>query len=95
MWFIHSSLGRIAVIVWQLDLQLPMQSAPINTDDVSSNLDQGEPARCTTLCDNICQWLATGWWFSQGTPISSANETDRQDITEILLKVALNTIKQT
>jgi hypothetical protein len=26
---------------------------------------------------------------------SSANETDRHDITEILLKVALNTIKQT
>jgi hypothetical protein len=26
---------------------------------------------------------------------SSANKTDRNDITEILLKVALNTIKQT
>ena len=31
-------------------------------------------------------------WFSMGTPISSTNKTDRQDITEILLKVALNTI---
>jgi hypothetical protein len=27
------------------------------------------------------------------TPVSSTNKTDRQDITEILLKVALNTIK--
>jgi len=27
--------------------------------------------------------------------ISSTNKTDRHDITEILLKVALNTIKQT
>jgi hypothetical protein len=27
-----------------------------------------------------------------GTPVSSINKTDRQDITEILLKVALNTI---
>jgi hypothetical protein len=27
-----------------------------------------------------------------GTPISSTNKTDRHDITEILLKVALNTI---
>jgi hypothetical protein len=27
-----------------------------------------------------------------GTPVSSSNKTDRQDITEILLKVALNTI---
>jgi hypothetical protein len=37
----------------------------------------------------------TGQWFSLGTPISSTNKTDRRDITEILLKVALNTIKQT
>ena len=21
-------------------------------------------ARCTTLCDQVCQWLATGLWFS-------------------------------
>ena len=31
-----------AVIVWWLDLQLPMQSVPIITDVVSSNFDQGE-----------------------------------------------------
>ena len=42
-----------------------------------------------TLCDKVCQWLVTGWWFS---PVSSSNKTDRDDITEILLKVALNTI---
>ena len=52
-------------------------------------------ARCTTLCDKICQWLATGQWFSPGIPVSSTNKTDQHDITEILLKVALNTIKQT
>jgi len=23
-------------------------------------------ARCTTLCDRVCQWLATGRWFSPG-----------------------------
>ena len=40
----------------------------------------------TTLCDKVCQWLATG------PPVSSTNKTDRYDITEILLKVALNTI---
>ena len=43
----------------------------------------------TTLCDKVCQWLATGLWFSL---VSSTNKTDRHDITEILLKVALNTI---
>jgi len=41
----------------------------------------------------VCQWLATGRWFSPGTPIFSTNKTDRHDISEILLKVALNTIK--
>jgi hypothetical protein len=60
---------------------------------VSSNLDQGEVH--TTLCDKICQRLATGRWFSSGSPVSSTNETDRRDIVEIFLKVALNTIKQT
>jgi hypothetical protein len=34
-------------------------------------------------------------WFSPGTPVSSTNKTDRHDMTEILLKVALSTIKQT
>ena len=42
---------------------------------------------------NSCQWLVTGRWFSPGTLISSTNKTDRHDITDILLKVTLNTIK--
>jgi hypothetical protein len=50
---------------------------------------------CTTLCDKVCQWLATGRWFSPDSPVSSTNKTDNHDITEILLKVALNTNKQT
>jgi hypothetical protein len=33
-------------------------------------------------------------WISPGTPVSSTNNTDGHDITEILLKVALNTINQ-
>ena len=46
----------------------------------------------TTLYDEVCQWLATGRWFSPATLVSSTNKTDRHDITEILLKVASNTI---
>ena len=47
----------------------------------------------TTVCDQLCQWLAAGRWFFSGTPISSTNKTCRHvDMTEILLKVALNTI---
>jgi hypothetical protein len=34
-------------------------------------------------------------WFSPGTPVSSTNKTDRHDMTEILLNVALNTIHLT
>jgi hypothetical protein len=54
----------------------------------------GRGALDATLCDKVCQWLATGRWFSPGTPVSSTNKTDRHDIAEILLKVALSTINQ-
>ena len=43
----------------------------------------------TTLCDKVYHWPAIGRWFS---PVSSSDKTDRHDIDEILLKVALNTI---
>jgi hypothetical protein len=33
-----------------------------------------------------------GQWFSPGIPLSFRNKTDRHNITEILLKVVLNTI---
>ena len=49
----------------------------------------------TTLCDKVRQWLAAGRWFSVGTPVSSTDKTDRHDIAEILLKVALNIINLT
>ena len=37
-------------------------------------------AKCTTLCDKVCQWLATGWYFFPDTPVSSTNKIDRHDI---------------
>jgi hypothetical protein len=46
----------------------------------------------TTLYDEDCQWLATGRWFSLGTPVSPNNKTDHHNIAEVLLKEALNTI---
>ena len=49
----------------------------------------------TTMCDEECQSLAAGWLFSPRISVSSTNKTDRYDITEILLKVALNTITLT
>jgi hypothetical protein len=46
----------------------------------------------TILYDKVCQWLATGWWFFLGTLVSSTNKIVCHNITEILLKVVLNTI---
>ena len=40
----------MAVIIWQLDLQPPMQSVPITTDVVSS-IRAGH----TRLCNKVCQ----------------------------------------
>ena len=39
--------------------------------------------------------LVSDWWFSLGTPVSTTNKTDHHDITEILLKLVLNTITLT
>jgi hypothetical protein len=39
------------------------------------------------------QLLVAGRWYSLCTLVSSTNKTDQHNITEILLKVALNTIK--
>ena len=48
-----------------------------------------------TLFDKVCQQLAAGRWFSPGSLVSSTKKiTYCHDITEILLKVALNTINQ-
>jgi hypothetical protein len=54
---------------------------------VSANLDQGQEYNLMSV--------ATGRWFSPGTPVSSTNKTDCNDIAGILLKVALNTMKPT
>jgi hypothetical protein len=43
-------------------------------------------ARCTALCDKVCQWLATSRWFSPSTPVSPTNNTDHHDITDICFK---------
>ena len=66
-----------------------MQSVSITANVVSSN-----PALVldTILCDKVCQWLAAGRWIVTGTSGSATNKTDRYNVTEILLKVALNTV---
>jgi hypothetical protein len=53
-----------------------------------------ECTRLTDASDKVYQLLAHGRWFFLGTPASSTTKTGHHDITEILLKVALNTINQ-
>ena len=84
----------MVVIAWWLDLQLPLQSVPITTQIVSSNSVHGEVHSIQHYVIKFSVF-ATGRWVSLCTPISSTNKTDRHDITEILLKVALNTINLT
>jgi hypothetical protein len=69
-----------------------MQSVPITTDVVSSNLDQDSAQHYVIkFVSDLRQYGS----FLRGPPVSSTNKTDHHDITEILLKVALNSIKQT
>jgi hypothetical protein len=52
---------------------------------------------CTRLAaasDRAYQLFAHGRWFSQETLASSTTKTGRNDVAEILLKVALNTKNQ-
>jgi hypothetical protein len=56
----------------------------------TSNDPQNITVHKTTLCEKVCQELAPGRWFP---PFSPTKKTDRHNITEILLKVALNFLK--
>ena len=70
-----------------------MQAVPITSKVVKSNTFHGRGVLDTTLCYKVCQLIATGQWFSPGPPVSPTNKTESHDITEILLKVALDIIK--
>jgi hypothetical protein len=61
----------------------------ITTNDISS---YHQLTWVRTPNDKVCQWLATGRWFSPGTPQFPPLIKLAHDIAEILLKVMLNTI---
>ena len=92
---------RISSCLWRLfifTILLNQGSGGSNartTNVMSSNPDQIEMYSNTTLCDKVCQWHVTDRWLSLGTLVSSQYKIDHHDIAEILLKVALKTIKIT
>ena len=59
---------------------------------MSSNPVQGEVYSIQIYVIKFVSDLQQVGGFFSGTPVSSTNKTDHNDITEILLKVALNTI---
>ena len=64
-----------------------MQPVPIASSVVISNPVDGE---VYSIEHSVIKF--TGRLFSSDTPVPSTNKTDLDNITEILLKVALNTI---
>ena len=72
-------IGTVMVVnVWQLHVQLPVQSVAMTTEVASSNLAHGE---VYSIYIYVIQFV---------TDLRQICETDRHDITKILLKVALN-----
>jgi len=67
-----------------------VQSVPITTKVVSSNPVRGDVYPIQHYVIKFVSDLRQVGGFSPGTPVSTTNKTDRHDITEILLKVALN-----
>jgi hypothetical protein len=67
-----------------------LPSNNISSRDIHTSKKSG---RC--FSDKDCQWLVSGRCFSPCTLVFSTNKTDWHNITEILLKVALNTLALT
>jgi hypothetical protein len=67
-----------------------MRTVPPGEDNNGILVSHYQRVNGCCLAPKVCQCLAAGRWFSPNTLDSSTNKTDRHDIAEILLKVALN-----
>jgi hypothetical protein len=94
VWFkfivFNATFNNISVVSWRsVDLQLPVRSVLITNKVVSSNPIHGD---VYSMQHYVIKFVSDLRSLSPGTPVSSSNKTDLHDTTEILLKVALNTI---
>ena len=71
-----------------------MQSVSVTTKAVSFNPVRDKVYSIQHYVIKFVSDLRQVGNFSPGTPVSSTNKTDCHDITEILVKVVLNTINQ-
>jgi hypothetical protein len=75
----------------KLDLQLPVQSVPITTNVGVRTPFMVRCYRCNIMWYSLSVTCGRSVVFS----LYSTNKTDSNDITDILLKMALSTINQT
>ena len=71
------------VIVWKLDLQLPVKSVTITTYFVSSIPTHGQVYLIQHFVHKFISDLRQVGGFLPGTPVSSTNRSDRHDILGI------------
>ena len=83
-WMVLSNIINVCVDVQQKSMKA-----------TTSESSESESICDTTLCAKVCPWFVTDRWVSPGTLVYSIIKTDRHDIAEILLNMALNTISQT
>ena len=82
--------GRVRMVVGLKTTYI--QSMFITTKVVSSNPARGDVYAIQHYVIKFVSHLGAGHWFSPDIPVSSTNKTDLHDITEILLKVQINTV---
>ena len=75
----------------RIDLQLPMQLVPITTKIVSLNIAQGEVYPVQHCVIKFVNDLPQSCSFLRVHQFSYTNKTGLHNISEMLLKVALNT----
>jgi hypothetical protein len=78
-----------------MDLQLPVQSVPITTKVVNSNLFHVKVYSIQQYVIKFVSDFQQVGCFLRVIRFPFTNKTDRHDNTEILLEVALNTMNQT